>query len=147
MRNYPRTEEGRREWKEGFNKHSGGFAYSHVAGGTVKYRMGQVGMFGDYCEREGHGEFIRWQRQLRGTLKHIVVPVRDEATQQIKVPEPETLGEYFMVMAIGDMEARPKGGTEEYHMAWHHAREHAHFKSCRRARMGAARTRTSRFAS
>ena len=65
MRNYPRTEEGRREWKEGFNKHSGGFAYSHVAGGTVKYRMGQVGMFGDYCEREGHGKYVEWLRGRR----------------------------------------------------------------------------------
>jgi len=27
MRNYARTEEGRREWKEAFSKHAGGFAY------------------------------------------------------------------------------------------------------------------------
>lgn len=65
-------------------------------------------------EQEGHGEFVRWQRQAQGTLKQIVVPVRDEATKQIKVPEPETFGEYFMVMAVGDTDARPKGGTEEY---------------------------------
>ena len=63
MRNYARTEEGRREWKEAFGKHAGGFAYSHVAAGTVKGRMGQVGLFGDYCEQEGHGEFVRWKRQ------------------------------------------------------------------------------------
>ena len=40
MRNYPPTEEGRREWKEAFNKHAGGFlcVRAHVAAGTVKKR-------------------------------------------------------------------------------------------------------------
>jgi len=78
MRNYPRTEEGRRRWKKAFNKHAGGFAHSHVAAGTVKRRTGQVGLFGDYCEQEGHGEFVRWEKQSRGTLAQIVVPVRNE---------------------------------------------------------------------
>ena len=133
MRNYPRTEEGRREWKKAFNKHAGGFAHSHVAAGTVKRRTGQVGLFGDYCEQEGHGEFVRWEKQSRGTLAQIVVPVRNEATGQMKVPEPETIGEYMMVMAVGDTEARPKGGTAEYRNAWHHARQQAHFKLKREA--------------
>ena len=128
MRHYPRTEEGRRDWKEAFNKHAGGFAHSHVSARTVKGRMGQVGLFGDYCEQEGHGEFVRWQRQTRGTLKQIVVPVIDDDSGQIKVPAPETIGEYVMVMATGDTEARPKGGTAEYRTDWHHARERAHFK-------------------
>ena len=26
---------------------------------TVKGRYGAVGMWGDYCEREGHGEFVK----------------------------------------------------------------------------------------
>ena len=98
------------------------------AGCSLSHSVLHYHAFGDYCEREGHGEFVRWQRQARGTLKQIVVPVKDDATGQIKVPEPETIGEYVMVMATGDTEARPKGGTEEYRTAWHHAREHAHFK-------------------
>ncbi len=97
--------------------------------------MGQVGLFGDYCEQEGHGVFVRWQRQptrrtgRRGTLKQIVVPVRDEATKQIKVPEPETTGEYLMVMAVGDTET-PRTGPwcerSHTHTPDHHSGNHTY---------------------
>ena len=43
----------------------------------VKGRMGAVGMWGDYCEREGHGEYVKWESKSSGTLKKVVVPVRD----------------------------------------------------------------------
>ena len=121
-------EEGRKEWKAAFNSYAGDFAYSHVGTETVKGRMGAVGMWGDYCEREGHGEFVKWERKSSGTLRKFVVPVRDAATGQIKVPDAECIAEYIMVMAIGDTKARPKGGTAEYRVAWHHGSEHAHFK-------------------
>ena len=39
--------------------------------------MGAVGMWGDYCEREGHGKFVEWQHKGLGTLKKVVVPIRD----------------------------------------------------------------------
>ena len=52
-----------------------------------------------------------------------VVPVVDAVTGQMKVPDAEAVAEYIMVMAIGDTEARPKGGTLEYRSAWHHAKQ------------------------
>ena len=131
-KDFPAGEEGRQAWKAQFNAFSGDFAYSHVGAETVKSRMGSVGMWGDYCEREGHGKFVDWQRKGSGTLKTVVVPVRDAATGQIKVPDTECIAEYIMVMAIGDTKARPKGGTAAYRTAWHHAKEHAHFKLKRR---------------
>ena len=54
-KDFPAGEEGRQAWKAQFNAFSGDFAYSHVGAETVKRRMGSVGMWGDYCEREGHG--------------------------------------------------------------------------------------------
>ena len=98
-------EEGRQEWKAAFNSYAGDFAYSHVGTETVKNRMGAVGMWGDYCECEGHGQFVKWERKASGTLKKVVVPIRDAATGQIKVPDAECIAEYIMVMAIGDTKA------------------------------------------
>ena len=46
--------------------------------------MGAVGMWGDYCEREGHGKFVEWERKAAGTLKKIVVPVPEVPTGQVK---------------------------------------------------------------
>ena len=115
--------EGRQEWKAKFNSYAGDFAYSHVCTETVKGRMGAVGMWGDYCEREGHGKFVEWQQKATGTLKKIVVPMRDASGGQIKVPDPECIAEYIMVMAIGDTQSRPKGGTAEYRAAWHHSQQ------------------------
>ena len=80
-------EEGRRAWKAQFNAYAGDFAYSHVGTETVKGRMGAVGLWGDYCEREGHGKYVEWLRKETGTLKKIVLPVRDVSTGQIKVPK------------------------------------------------------------
>ena len=60
--------------------------------------MGAVGMWGDYCKREGHGTFVEWQRQEKGTLKKILVPVRDASSGQMKVGKKNTLckfGEMF----------------------------------------------------
>ena len=85
--------------------------------------MGAVGMWGEYCEREGHGKFVEWQRKAMGTLKKVVVPVIDGSTVLIKVPDAECIAEYIMVMAIGDTKARPKGGTAQYRQAWHHAQQ------------------------
>ena len=120
--------EGRLAWKAQFNAYAGDFAYSHVGTETVRNRMGAVGMWGDYCKREGHGTFVEWQRQEKGTLNKILVPVRDTSSGKMKVPDPECIAEYVMVMAIGDTKARPKGGTAEYRAAWHHGSQHAHFK-------------------
>ena len=50
-----------------------------------------------------------------------MVLVRDRSSAVIKVPDAEAVAEYIMVMAIGDVVARPKGGTLEYRSAWHHA--------------------------
>eukprot|EP00966_Prymnesium_polylepis_P080219 1858781-Prymnesium_polylepis.1 len=63
-------------------------------------------MWGDYCEREGHGKFVEWRRKESGTLKKIVVLMRDPSSGQV-------IAEYIMVMAIGDTKARPTGGTEK----------------------------------
>ena len=126
-KDFPDGEEGRQAWKAAFNSYAGDFAYSHVCTETVKGRMGAVGMWGDYCEREGHGKYVEWQRKASGTLKKVVVPVRDAATGRIKVPDPECIAEYVMVMAIGDTTARPKGGTAEYRSAWHHAQQPKEF--------------------
>ena len=128
-KDFSEGEEGRQAWKAQFNAYAGDFAYSHVGTETVKGRMGAVGLWGDYCEREGHGKYVEWQRtKAPGTLKKIVVPVCDASTGQIKVPDAECIAEYIMVMAIGDTKARPKGGTAEYRSVWHHGSEHAHFK-------------------
>ena len=127
-KDFAEGEEGRLAWKAQFNAYAGDFAYSHVGTETVRNRMGAVGMWGDYCKREGHGTFVEWQRQEKGTLKKILVPVRDASSGQMKVPDPECIAEYVMVMAIGDTKARPKGGTAEYRAAWHHGSQHAHFK-------------------
>ena len=128
-RTFAEGEEGRKEWKAAFNAFAGDFAYSHVGTETIQSRMGAVGMWGDYCEREGHGKFVEWERKEIGTLKKVVVPIRDRSTGQIKVPDAECIAEYIMVMAIGDTKARPiKGGTAKYRAGWHHAEEHAHFK-------------------
>jgi len=70
-------EEGRQAWRVAFNAKAGEFAFSHVGAETVRNRMGAVGMWGDYCEREGHGKYVEWQRKASGTLKTVVVPVRD----------------------------------------------------------------------
>ena len=59
-KNFADGDEGRMEWKAAFNSYAGDFAYSHVGAETVKGRMGAVGMWGDYCEREGHGEYVKW---------------------------------------------------------------------------------------
>ena len=120
---FPDGDEGRQAWRASFNAYAGDFAYSHVCTETVKGRMGAVGMWGDYCEREGHGKYVEWQQKTLGTLKKVVLPVRDAATGQIKVPDAECIAEYIMVMAIGDTTARPKGGTAEYRLAWHHAQQ------------------------
>ena len=125
-KHYAKDEAGRAEWKAAFNAKAGEFAYSHVGAETVKRRNGAVGMWGDYCEREGHGEFVQWERREEGTLKEVVVPLRDPSTGEVKVPDAECIAEYIMVMAIGDTTARPKGGTAEYRAAWHHGRERAH---------------------
>ena len=85
--------------------------------------MGCVGMWGDYCEREGHGKYVEWTRKETGTLKNVVEPVRDAATGKIKVPDAECIAEYIMVMVIGDTKAQPKGGTAEYRSASHHAQQ------------------------
>jgi hypothetical protein len=77
-------EEGRQAWKAQFNAYAGDFAYSHVGTETVKGRMGAVGLWGDYCEREGHGKYVEWLRKETGTLKKIVLPVRNVSTGQIK---------------------------------------------------------------
>jgi hypothetical protein len=127
-KHFAEGEVGRQAWKASFNSYAGDFAYSHVGTETVKKRMGAVGMWGDYCEREGHGEFVEWQQKEKGTLKKVVVPVREASSGQIKVPDAECIAEYIMVMAIGDTKARPKGGTAKYRSGWHHATEHAHFK-------------------
>ena len=76
-KDFAEGEEGRQAWKAHFNAYAGDFAYSHVATETVKGRMGAVGMWGDYCEREGHGKFVEWQRKESGTLKKIVVPEKN----------------------------------------------------------------------
>ena len=73
-------EEGRQAWKAQFNAYAGDFAYSHVGTETVKGRMGAVGLWGDYCEREGHGKYVEWLRKETDTLKKIVLPVRDVST-------------------------------------------------------------------
>ena len=122
-KDFAQGEEGRQEWKRQFNAYAGDFAYSHVGAETVRGRMGSVGMWGDYCEREGHGKFVEWQRKDAGTLKKVVVPVRDAVSGQIKVPDPECIAEYVMVMAVGDTQARPKGGTAAYRASWHHAQQ------------------------
>ena len=122
-KDFAEGEEGRQAWKAQFNAYAGDFAYSHVGTETVKGRMGAVGMWGDYCEREGHGKFVEWQRKESGTLKKIVVPMRDPSSGQVKVPDAECIAEYIMVMAIGDTKARPKGGTAAYRRAWHHAQQ------------------------
>jgi len=128
-------EEGRQAWRVAFNAKAGEFAFSHVGAETVRNRMGAVGMWGDYCEREGHGKYVEWQRKASGTLKTVVVPVRDaEATGQIKVPDAECIAEYIMVMAIGDTTARPKGGTAAYRSAWHHAQQPKQLHEAARAR-------------
>jgi hypothetical protein len=107
-------EEGRKEWKAAFNSYAGDFAHSHVGAGTVKGRMGAVGMWGDYCEREGHGEYVKWESKSSGTLKKVVVPVRDAVTGQVKVPDAECIAEYIMVMAIGD--TRNNSTTFDYYL-------------------------------
>ena len=58
-------EEGRQAWKAQLNAYAGDFAYSHVGTETVKGRMGAVGLWGDYCEREGHGKYVEWLRGRR----------------------------------------------------------------------------------
>ena len=52
-KNFGEGDAGRQAWKAAFNKKAGDFAHSHVQAETVKNRMGAVGMWGDYCEREG----------------------------------------------------------------------------------------------
>ena len=94
----------------------------------VKNRHGLVGLWGDFCEREGFGKYVEWVQKDSGTLKKEVVPVRDTETGKMKVPVPEVIVEYIMMMATGDTKARPKGGTEEYGCAWHHSLQQAHFQ-------------------
>ena len=87
---YAEGEEGKEAWKAAFNAYAGDFAYSHVGTETVKRRMGCVGMWGDYCEREGHGKYVEWTRKKTGTLKNVVVPLRDAATGKMKVSDAES---------------------------------------------------------
>ena len=110
-KDFPATEAGRLAWKAKFNEHAGGFSHAHVSAGTARKRHGDMGLFGDYLEREGHGKYVEWVRKRGEGLKKVVVPVIDSTSGQMKVPDAEAVAEYIMVMAIGDMEARPKGGT------------------------------------
>ena len=69
-------------------------------------------------EREGHGAYVEWQQSssTKRVIKQEVVPLRDAATGQIKVPDAEAVAEYVMVMAIGDTTAyrhdRSKSGSQ-----------------------------------
>lgn len=78
--------------------------------------IGAAGMWGEYCEREGHGKFVDLQRKE-------VVLVRDGSMGPIKVPDAECIAVYIMVMAIGNTNARWKGDTADYRQAWHHAQQ------------------------
>ena len=46
-KHFAATEEGRREWKDKFNEHAGGFAHAHVGAATARINHGHVGLFGD----------------------------------------------------------------------------------------------------
>ena len=121
-RDFAPDDEGRLKWKAKFNEHAGGLSHAHVARGTKRGRDGLVGLFGDYLVREGHGEYVKWQKTSGGGgADKEVVPLCDDTTGQIKVPDAEAVAEYVVVMATGDTTARPKGGTLEYRSAWHHA--------------------------
>ena len=124
---FPATGAGRDQWKAQFGTFVAKFAQTHVAARTIQGRLGAVGLFGDFCEQNGHGEFVRWVKRESGTLDKVVVPVLEPATQRMKVPDPEVIAEYMLVMAINDTESRPKGGSIEYRSAWHHATSRAHF--------------------
>ena len=112
-RDFAPDDEGRLKWKAKFNEHAGGLSHAHVARGTKRGRDGLVGLFGDYLVREGHGEYVKWQKTSGGGgADKEVVPLRDDTTGQIKVPDAEAVAEY-VVVRCGD--GRHDGTAEGWH--------------------------------
>ena len=57
------------QWRKEMGRFTGGFAQAHVSTQTVKNRHGLVGLWGDFCEREGFGKYVEWVQKDSGTLK------------------------------------------------------------------------------
>ena len=76
-------------------------------------KMGKVGLFGDWLEQNCYGVFLEWQvsEGAAGKNRCMVAIERDGSA---RVPSEAAVMEYVLVMAVGDVESRPKGGRPEY---------------------------------
>jgi len=97
---------------------------------SMDQRDRQVGLFGDFCERTGHGKFVEWRadKESGGLYKLVLVTqvVEGESGELSGLaPSVPTWGmvmEYVVKSATGHPSA-PKGGTPEYRNGpWYKAR-------------------------
>tara|TARA_B110001452_G_scaffold267342_1_gene276849 strand:- start:1957 stop:4386 length:2430 start_codon:yes stop_codon:yes gene_type:complete len=88
---------------------------------SLDYRARKVGLWGNWMERVGHGQYVRWEKD-EATELYRLVPVMSEAVVEDGVtirpalpvvPRPVTLMEYVIKCAIGHPSC-PKGGDPEY---------------------------------
>jgi len=89
-------------------------------GGEVRsmdQRDRKVGLFGDFCERAGHGKFVQWVADAEHgglyKLEPVTQAVEGEMGAQPLVPSWGAVMEYSIKSAVGHP-STPKGGTAEY---------------------------------
>ena len=85
------------------------FAGSHVQARHWNMKVRNVGIFGDWLERNKYGKYVDWQP---GESEHVLVPVDVDGT--VRVPHDAAVVEYVLAMATGNAQSRPKGYFAEY---------------------------------
>ena len=76
---------------------------------TLDTRELAAGAFGHFCDKRGHGSYIKWVPKPTGWA---VEPVR--VSDEIVVPTPVMIMDWILRMVNGDKEVCPKGYNAEY---------------------------------
>ena len=105
-------EAGAEEHERAFNEYiDGNFDDAGAEVRSLDQRDRKVGLFGDWMEAAGHGQYIEWVEDTETKLWKLQ-PVRD-ATGTPLVPRAVVLMDFALKAARGDKSV-PKGGRPEY---------------------------------